>query len=251
MKILQSAIIRALTAIVVGALIIKYREETVQWLTVCIGILFLITGLISCAVYYSALRKNDKSPDGIAEKTQAAGHPSFPIVGLGSIVLGIILAVMPAQFIEGLTYVLAAMLVLGALHEYFNLGRALRYCQIGWFYWLMPTVILLIAILVITNPKHVFEAPLFILGWCMMVYGVADGIVAFMLNKSRKIQKELAEQEALEEQRKLEEQKASEEQRKQEEQKAQAAAATTMEIPTSSNNISFVEQEHEIEIEPE
>ena len=242
MKILQSAIIRALTAIVVGALIIKYREETVQWLTVCIGILFLITGLISCAVYYSALRKNDKSPDGIAEKTQAAGHPSFPIVGLGSIVLGIILAVMPAQFIEGLTYV---------LHEYFNLGRALRYCQIGWFYWLMPTVILLIAILVITNPKHVFEAPLFILGWCMMVYGVADGIVAFMLNKSRKIQKELAEQEALEEQRKLEEQKASEEQRKQEEQKAQAAAATTMEIPTSSNNISFVEQEHEIEIEPE
>ena len=110
---------------------------------------------------------------------------------------------------------------------------------------------LLIAILVITNPKHVFETPLFILGWCMMGYGVADGIVAFMLNKSRKIQKELAEQEALEEQRKLEEQKASEEQRKQEEQKAQAAAATTMEIPTSSNNISCVEQEHEIEVEPE
>jgi hypothetical protein len=34
-------------AFVVGALIIKFREETVHWLTIVIGALFFVTGLIS------------------------------------------------------------------------------------------------------------------------------------------------------------------------------------------------------------
>ncbi len=251
MKLLQSAIIRALTAIVIGALIIKYREETVQWLTICIGVLFLITGLISCAVYFK-------------DKKQV-----FPIVGVGSIALGVILAVMPTQFVEGLTYVLAAMLILGAVNEYVSLARALRVCEIGWFYWLLPSIILVIAILVILNPKQLLTAPLFILGWCMILYGVADGIVAFMSYKTRKLREaeEAAEQKRLEEQAKLEEearQKAEEESNQTEtgEDNTETEAETEKNEETeqteissapvsSGNNISFVDEGHEIEIEPE
>ena len=47
MKILQSSLVRAVMAFAVGALIIKYREETVHWLTVVIGALFFVSGLIS------------------------------------------------------------------------------------------------------------------------------------------------------------------------------------------------------------
>ena len=47
MKVLQSSVVRAVMAFVVGALIIKYREDTVHWLTVVIGALFIVSGLIS------------------------------------------------------------------------------------------------------------------------------------------------------------------------------------------------------------
>ena len=47
MKIFQSSIFRAVCAIVVGALLIKYPDEGVTWLTVAIGILFLLSGIIA------------------------------------------------------------------------------------------------------------------------------------------------------------------------------------------------------------
>ena len=48
MKALQSYIFRAISAIVVGALLVKYREETVTWLTILIGVIFFVSGVICC-----------------------------------------------------------------------------------------------------------------------------------------------------------------------------------------------------------
>ena len=56
MKALQSYIFRAISAIVVGALLVKYREETVTWLTILIGVIFFVSGVISCIAYISARR---------------------------------------------------------------------------------------------------------------------------------------------------------------------------------------------------
>ena len=57
MKILQSSVFRAISAIAIGCLLIKYPDNTVTWITVAIGILFLLSGLISLIVYVHA-RKN-------------------------------------------------------------------------------------------------------------------------------------------------------------------------------------------------
>ena len=50
MKNLLNSLVRAVMAFVVGALIIKFREETVHWLTIVIGALFFVTGLISVVI---------------------------------------------------------------------------------------------------------------------------------------------------------------------------------------------------------
>ena len=42
MRILQSSIIRAICAVVVGYLLVIYRTEMVQWLTIATGALFFI-----------------------------------------------------------------------------------------------------------------------------------------------------------------------------------------------------------------
>ena len=54
MKIFQSSIFRAICAIAIGILLIKYPDNTVTWITVAIGILFLLSGLISLIVYVNA-----------------------------------------------------------------------------------------------------------------------------------------------------------------------------------------------------
>ena len=198
MKLLQSSVVRALVAFAVGALIIKYREDTVHWLTVVIGALFFVSGIISVVL-------NRKSPTpSPSEEEELGGKSSWPVlhslVGFGSIILGIILALMPMTFITGLQYVLAAMLVLGAVNQFVNLAQASRWCHVGWFYWLLPVVVLLVAIFMIWRPIEVAAAPLFIIGWCMLLYGAAELLGTVMVWKAGRVAKKMAEQKMLEEQ---------------------------------------------------
>lgn len=179
---------RALVTIITGALIIKYREETVQWLTIAIGVLFFISGVISCAVWYSA-KRGERKEENSSSGTSAPSYSryfGFPFVGLGSIILGVILTVIPSTFITGLMYILAAMLILGAVNQYVNLGMATRWCHVGWFYWILPTLILLVSLYVMFKPMETASLPLLIIGWCMLVYGVTECINTLKLHIARK-----------------------------------------------------------------
>ena len=60
MKVVHSSFFRALCAIIVGALLIQYREQTVTWITIAIGVLFFLSGVISIATYFSAKRNASK-----------------------------------------------------------------------------------------------------------------------------------------------------------------------------------------------
>jgi uncharacterized membrane protein HdeD (DUF308 family) len=187
MKVLQSSIFRAICAIIVGALLVKYREQTVTWITITIGVMFFVSGLISFIAYFAAKRRT-----GDIQIFDAQGNPltnptpSFPLVGIGSMILGGLLALAPNTFVNGLMYVLAAILILGALNQFFNLGVATRFARIGLVWWAFPSVILLIGILAILKPSVIASAPLFIIGWCMMAYGVVDLINAIKIHQCRR-----------------------------------------------------------------
>ena len=217
MKILQSSLVRAVMAFAVGALIIKYREETVHWLTVVIGALFFVSGLISVVLNRRPTPSLPKggSLESYSESNTDANQTPSPreggggwltsLVGFGSIILGVILALMPTTFITGLQYVLAAMLVLGAVNQFVNLAQASRWCHVGWFYWLLPVVVLLVAIFMIWRPVETAAAPLFIIGWCMLLYGAAELLGGVMVWKAGRIVKKMAEQQMKEEQKMIEE----------------------------------------------
>ena len=221
MKNLLNSLVRAVMAFVVGALIIKFREETVHWLTIVIGALFFVTGLISVVLNRQRptpqpLPAREGSNYSQGDGVQAAGHSTplphregqgggsatggsasgggsllASVVGFGSIILGVILALMPTTFITGLQYVLAAMLVLGAVNQFVNLAQASRWCHVGWFYWLLPVVVLLVALFMIWRPVETAAAPLFIIGWCMLLYAMAELLGALMLWKARRIVRQM------------------------------------------------------------
>ena len=189
MKVLRSSIFRAVCAIIVGALLVKYREQTVTWITVLIGVIFLVSGIISITAWFSAKRKGGT---GDVDIYDAQGNlltppvPPFPIVGLGSVILGAVLALFPNSFVNGLMYILAAMLILGALSQFFSLTAARRFAKIGFVWWIVPTLVLLVGLVAIVKPSFIASAPLLVLGWCMIVYGVVDLIDAIKIHQCRK-----------------------------------------------------------------
>ena len=191
MKVLQISAIRAIIVLVTGFLLVKYREDTMTWMTITVGVLFLLSGLVSCIAYYFEKEKVAKKT---AKAEQQEGQleeenlksPSFPIAGIGSIALGIILAVMPNTFITWVVYILAALLILGAVNQFMNLARSRQYARVPVYMWLFPTVILAIAILLISKPIETAQLPLLVLGWAFMYYGVLEFILIIRMYLVRK-----------------------------------------------------------------
>jgi len=187
MKFLQSSLFRAVCAIVVGVLLIKFPADTLTWLTVTIGVIFLVSGLISCVAYFYAKRHVDDPIVFDRDGNQlTALQPVFPLVGVGSMVLGLILALMPNTFNHLLGFVIGAVLVLGAITQLMSLIGALRYARIGIVWWICPIVILLAGGISLIRPEWIGETVLTLLGWCTLLYGVTELINALKIHTVRR-----------------------------------------------------------------
>ena len=125
MRILQSSIFRALLAVIFGYLLVMYRNELLHWTTVAFGALFFLSGLVSVIAYYAEKRRANNIADRLQAMSEMRGSemetptedtikrsllPAFPIVGIGSMILGVILAMMPTNFVHGMMYVIAGLL---------------------------------------------------------------------------------------------------------------------------------------------
>ena len=187
MKILQSSVFRSISAIAIGCLLIKYPDNTVTWITVAIGILFLLSGLISLIVYVHA-RKN-VSEFKIMDMNGhviAGEKPTFPIVGVGSLILGAMLALTPNVFITALMYIIGAILILGAINQFMNLVNARKYGKVSFGFWVFPSVVLLIGLYVIIKPMVPASMAMLILGWCSLLYGVTELVNSLKFHADRR-----------------------------------------------------------------
>lgn len=187
MKLLQSSIFRALCSIVVGILLLKYPDNSVTWLTMAIGILFLLSGIIALISYWNARRHAGEYTITDAQGNVLSGtQPAFPLVGIGSLILGLTLVLSPDMFVRWLMYILGAMLILGSINQLIVLVVARRYGSIGTFFWIAPILILIAGIFIFIKPMESAELPMIILGWCMLLYGVTEAINSLMVYNLRR-----------------------------------------------------------------
>ena len=191
MKVIHSSIFRAVCAIIVGVLLIQYREQTVTWITIAIGVLFFLSGVISLASYWAAKRNAEKMQGQILSDSNGKPimgmMPKFPLVSVGSLILGLLLALMPQVFIAWLMFILAFILILGALTQFVNLASAAKMGRVGILFWLFPSALLLLGLLAIIKPSAIASAPLFIIGWGMLIYGVVELLNAFQVSNNKRI----------------------------------------------------------------
>lgn len=191
MKVIHSSIFRAVCAIIVGVLLIQYREQTVTWITIAIGVLFFLSGVISLASYWAAKRNAEKMQGQILSDSNGKPImgmiPKFPLVSVGSLILGLLLALMPQVFIAWLMFILAFILILGALTQFANLASAAKMGHVGILFWLFPSALLLLGLLAIIKPSAIASAPLFIIGWGMLIYGVVEFLNAIKVSNNKRI----------------------------------------------------------------
>ena len=187
MKILQSSVFRSISAIAIGCLLIKYPDNTVTWITVAIGILFLLSGLISLIVYVHARKNVSEFKIMDTNGHVIAGEkPTFPIVGVGSLILGAMLALTPNVFITALMYIIGGILILGAINQFMNLVNARKYGKVSFGFWVFPSVVLLIGLYVIIKPMVPASMAMLILGWCSLLYGVTELVNSLKFHADRR-----------------------------------------------------------------
>ena len=187
MKIFQSSIFRAFCAIVVGILLIKFPQDGVTWLTVAIGVLFLLSGIIALIAYMNAKKHaGEYTITDSQGRIISGGQPTVPIVGAGSVILGLVLATTPGVFINGLMYILGAIMILGGINQLVNLVSARRFGKIPFGFWVAPSLILITGLYVVLKPMESAELPLLILGWCSLLYGITELINALKIHSIRK-----------------------------------------------------------------
>ena len=137
MKIILQSVVRALCAIAVGALLIEYRQDMVLWMTIIIGVLFFLSGVIATTMAYV----NRKMQARLYAEAQGCGDENVlrpsrgwrwgMAAGTGSMLLGAVLALMPGTFVSFLIYVLSALLIIGAIQQYVTLFMSSRLGRVG------------------------------------------------------------------------------------------------------------------------
>ena len=162
MKLFGYSVVSSLCALVMGVLLVMWPEAAVIYLVITVGVLFLLPGLYGIFAY-------------LASRRQAESGRAFPVVALGSALLGLWLIVMPDFFVGTLMYVLGALLVFGGVSQLMNFIsiRKLTGTVPGIFY-VLPVLLLLAGILILVNPFEAAKVPFIVLGVSSIVYGLTD-----------------------------------------------------------------------------
>ena len=129
MKTMNYSIIRCICALVLGVLLVAWPEAAILYLVITIGALFLVPGLFSVFGYLTRGKQNGMS---------------FPIAGLGSLLFGLWLMIMPAFFVGILMYVLGAVLVLAGISQIVNLSAARSWTVVPGGFFVVPVLVLIV-----------------------------------------------------------------------------------------------------------
>ena len=201
MRILQSAILRAICTLLVGVLMLIYPVETGKWASIVIGCLFIIPGVSSVISYYRHC--NDKAPEN--------HRPMFPLAGWGSILLGIAILVLRSQTEQTAFILMGVLLVILAISTLINLVMSRKYYNIGVGNFIIPVLVLIIGAVValfsgeiqdkLLEPKQILE----VIAVAFILYGVAELYLSIRITIGRrKYQKQLAAEEKAREEAELE-----------------------------------------------
>lgn len=176
MKRTNIGILRGVLAIILGVVLVMWPEAAIIYMIMVIGACFLLPGIYSIVGYFLRNKENEVT------------SPMFPLDGLGSLLLGAWLLIMPHFFVNILMYLLGAVLVLAGIQQIATLIRARKWSIVPYGFYVLPSLILLVGILILVYPMDVMANTLTVFGVATLFYGVNELINWYKFRKRDYIQ---------------------------------------------------------------
>ncbi len=238
-RLYRSITLRALSTLLIGALIIAFPLNATKYLVMSIGLLFLVPGVVSMLTYFIHKHKDkvaakketqEKEDDEEEEKKDEEGDkkedkkkqtPYFPTIGLGSSLFGLLLLAFPSSFKDILVYLLGAFAVVAALVQAVNTYKLGKVYKTSPAMYVISALIGLAGVVVIYLNHYVLTTegiaeqkpeqmtvPALIAGIALVVYGLSETAYALYFRKPTTIEKDDSDKEEVEEDEEKEESEA-------------------------------------------
>ena len=168
MKMMNYGMMRCMSAIAIGILLMVWPEAAIVYLVIAIGAMFFLPSLFSLVGYFM--------------KGRQVGM-YFPIISVGSLFFGLWLMMSPGFFVGILMYVLGAVLVFAGISQIASLLGARSHAVVSFGYYVMPVLILLAGLVVLANPFAAATIPFIILGVSSTAYRITELINLYKFRK--------------------------------------------------------------------
>lgn len=170
MKGLSYSFLRAICALIIGLVLVMFPDQAGDYLVITVGVVFLVPSLISLIGYF-------------AQGTEASRR--FPIEGVGSLLFGLWLVIMPGFFADLLTFVLGFILVMGGVQQIASLSASRRWMPVPYGFYVLPVLILIAGLVALFNPTGVRSTAFVIIGASSLVYAASELLNWFKFTRRR------------------------------------------------------------------
>lgn len=159
MRILGYSLMRAVCALVIGMILVMFPDQASNYFVITIGVIFLVPSLISIIAYLTNGKKKQQR---------------FPIEGIGSLLFGLWLIIMPHFFSNLLTIILGFILLMGGIQQLASVSTLRALVKVSYRYYVVPTLILIAGLVALFNPTGVQRTAFIIIGISCMVYAFSE-----------------------------------------------------------------------------
>ncbi|WP_321480526.1 DUF308 domain-containing protein [uncultured Bacteroides sp.] len=160
MKKINGFLMRSVTALIIGLVLVVWPDVAIDYLVITIGVLFILPGLLVTLGYLTAKHPEMKR--------------RFPIEGVGSVLFGLWLVIMPGFFADVLMLLLGFILMMGGIQQLSSLFLARKWVSVPAGYYIIPLLIALAGLFVVVNPTGVRNTAFVIIGITCLVYALSD-----------------------------------------------------------------------------
>lgn len=161
--LVKSILVRSIASILIGGFLVLKPEDVSSIIIFVIGCLFLGPGIYSLVTYWQQQKKQEEG-----------FKPTFPLVGLGSTLLGLFMVLLPGVVKTFIMYPLGALLILASLNQMAAVINSRKVAPLPFLFYAMPVALFLAGLFVLVKPMDSLSLPIIIVGIAMVVYGVVE-----------------------------------------------------------------------------
>ena len=165
-----TGVLRAVTAIAVGAVMVWSKANALNIAVQIIAAFLIASGVVSMIVGY---RNKENGLLGL-----------MGVNTVVDILIGLLLLFFPGFFAGLLVYLIAFVLVMLGFMQLLSLGSANQVLRMGVFAFIMPVIVLLLGLFLFLRPSFVGETIGILAGVALIFYGVTELFSSWKMRKA-------------------------------------------------------------------